>query len=237
MDDLVTLAGASNALAMDLLTPALRQSLNVRAEEDLTNEQFAIVAQFANLPAPPPTLPTVDQFDKIIIAVAAVLKKPNVSHNHGKLKLGVYRKALEKVSHHALQAAANKAIATREWMPTPAEFLQLAKGHEEEALRLHAKAKTMRRNRAQRLMESDIRSISNRSMEADRLQHLPERTARIAETQGYIVILMDGTRLYRSRETIQRAQEERDREMREIRAEDERLSRAQSDYSEEENDG
>lgn len=196
---------------MDLLTPALRQSLNVASEAELDDQQFAIVSHFASLPCPPPDKPTHDEFDKIIVAMAVVLKKPNASLDHGRLKIGVYRKVLGNLSLTALSAAATAALETLQWMPTPAELLTLAKGHSGEAQRLHSKACVMRRNRAQRIHDETLRQVAAKTISHDDLQHLGEFTARCAITQGLIITMRDGSRHYRTAETIQQADEERKR--------------------------
>lgn len=211
MGDLVEMAGGSTALATDLLTPALRQSLAVESEAELDDQQFAIVAQFASLPCPPADQPTHDEFDKIIVAMAVVLKKPNASLDHGRLKIGVYRKVLGRLSLTALTAAANTALETLQWMPTPAELLTLAKGHTGEAQRLHSKACILRRNRTQRIHDDTLRQVEAKALSHDDLQALGEFTARCAFTQGLIVTTMDGTRHYRSAETIKLVEEERKR--------------------------
>lgn len=211
MGDLVTMANEGHVPAMGSLTPALRKSLDGGNEADLSPEQFALVVQFANAPCPTPERGTADQINRIITALASVLKSPNVSSDHGKLKLAVYRKALERVPLVALEGAANHAIQTLEWMPTPAEIIKLAEGRHSEAQHLHAKACAFRRNRAQRLHEETLRTIRNRELSHDDLQRVDEFTARVADTQGLIVTMMDGTRHYRTRETIHAQMEERER--------------------------
>lgn len=233
MGDLVEMAAGSPALATDLLTPALRQSLNVATEADLTDEQYQLVQQFALAPCPPADKPTNDEFDKIIVAMAVVLKKPNVSHDQGRLKIGVYRKVLGNLSLTALTSAANTALQTLEWMPTPAELLRLSEGHRGEAQRLHARASVLRRNRGQRIHEETILALRVQRLSHDDLQNLPERTAQIAETQGLILTMSDGTRHYRTAETIRAQREERERGF----AEEMSASRAHAHAGETDHDG
>lgn len=204
------------------------QSLKVASEADLTDEQFALVVQFAQTPRPPAVRGSADQITEIITAIASVLKHPATSTGHGKLKLAIYRKTLEAVPLVALQAAANIAVSTLEWMPTPAELLKLARGHDSNAQRAHDRARSLARHRAQRIMDETLRALAKREVSEEHLAGLPEHIARIAETQASIIILMDGTRLYRNRESVARAQEERDREFQRFKAEaNEVLSRAQ----------
>lgn len=211
------------------------QSLKV-AEEDLTDEQFALVAQFAHGPKPPMVVAEPDVLNQLITAIASVLKQPTVSMDHGRLKLAVYRKALARVPLVALQHAANIAIETLEWMPTPSELLKLARGHEGEAQRAHDRAGTLCRQRRQRQMDETLALIAKREFPESDLASLHEQWASIAQTRGDIIILMDGTRLYRNRETIQRAQEERDREFERMKAEaNDMASRAQEPGFQEEN--
>ena len=181
------------------------------SEETLSDEQFAIVAAFASQPAPPALKPTDEEINKIITTLASVLKSPTTSINHGKLKLAVYRKALSRLSLTAIQAAANRAIETLEWFPTPSEMLRLANGHEGEAQRLWGRAVAMKRNRLQRLMEEALAGLKAKSMSFDDMQALPQRTAEIAETQGLILIRMDGSRHYRTPELLREDAEERKR--------------------------
>ena len=143
--------------------------------------------------------------------MAVVLKKPHASLDHGRLKIGVYRKVLGRLSLTALSAAASRALETLEWMPTPAELLKLAQGHSGEAQRLHAKACIMRRNRAQRVHDETLRQVAAKTLSHDDLQNLGEFTARCAVTQGLIITMMDGTHHYRSAETIAQADAERKR--------------------------
>lgn len=211
------------------MTLALMQSLKV-AEEDLSDEQFAIVAQFAASPRPPALPANPDELTQIITAMASVLKQPNVSIDHGKLKMAIYRKTLARVPLVAIQAAANIAVSTLEWMPTPAELLKLARGHDSDAQRAHDRASLMKRNRAQRMMDETLDRIARKDYPECDLANLHEQWASIAHTRGYIVILMDGTRLYRNRETIQRAQEERDKAIEGMKRDaDEVASRARVD--------
>ena len=228
MGDLITMANNGTAVEMGSLTPALMQSLKVASEADLTDEQFALVVQFAQTPRPPAVRGSADQITEIITAIASVLKHPATSTGHGKLKLAIYRKTLEAVPLVALQAAANIAVSTLEWMPTPAELLKLARGRDSDAQRAHDRAATLCRHRRQRIMDETLRSLAKRELSEEHLASLPEHIARIAETQASIIILMDGTRLYRNRESVARAQEERDREFQRFKAEaNEVLSRAQ----------
>lgn len=226
MGDLVTMANSGGALEMGSLTPALMQSLKA-TEADLTDEQFALVEQFALGPKPPMVVAEPDELNRIITAIASVLKQPTVSIDHGKLKLAIYRKALARVPLVALQHAANIAIETLEWMPTPSELLKLARGHEGEAQRAHERANAMTRNRRQRMMDETLSAIARKDYPESELANLHPQWASIAETRALIVILMDGTRLYRNRDTIQRAQEDRDREFERMKREaDEVASRA-----------
>ena len=196
------------------------QLLKVETEASLTNEQFALVEQFAQLPRPLAAKASADQLNEIITAIASVLKHPATSTGHGKLKLAVYRKALESVPLVSLQAAANIAVSTLEWMPTPSELLKLARGRGSDAQRAHDRATLLKRNRAQRIMEETLASIARNDYPESELANLHAQWASIAETRGHIVILMDGTRLYRNRDTIKRAQEELDREIERMKQED-----------------
>lgn len=227
MGDLVSMAeGTPPALATGSLTPALRQSLKIGKEAELTDEEFALVSQFASLPCPPAATLTAPKINEIITALALVLKSPPGPMEHGRLKLAIYRKALAKLSLGALQIAANRAIETLEWMPTPAELLRLAMGFEGDEQKLHARARVMRQRRAQRLHEEAISQIRDKALSDDDLQKLTPFTAQVAETQALVVVLPSGTILYRTAETMRRCEDER-RAIREAEdPEDERLSRA-----------
>lgn len=193
-------------------------------ERELTEEQFAIVAHVASLPVPVPALVTDDDVRQIIGALAGTLKAPRTSLEQGRLKLGMYRKALAHLSREALAWASERAIRELEWMPTPAELLRLAEGFKEWDVRLHSRAVTLTAARRQRLFEERLRAVRERTMPAELLDTLSDHEAKVAETRGLILIRIDGRRQYRTPETIR--EHLSDVELRAQAAEVERTNRA-----------
>lgn len=174
----------------------------VSDERELTDEQFAIVESFAE--APPPALTMVQDEDvrKLIGIMAGTLKAARTSTDEGRLKLSVYKRMLGHLPLSALNHATERALATLEWMPTPAELLKLAEEHTAPELRLHNRAKALARHRRQRLFEEELKRIARRELSDADLQELDDYTAKVAQTQGNLIIRLDGSRQYRSKETM-----------------------------------
>lgn len=179
-----------------------RALANISDERQLTDEQFAIVERFAD--APPPAIPMVTEEDvrKLIGTMAGTLKAPRTSTDEGRLKLAVYKRMLGHLPLSALKHATERALATLEWMPTPAELLKLAEEHTAPELRLHSRAIALTRHRRQRLFEERLKRIARRELSDADLQELDDYTAKVAQTQGNLIIRLDGSRQYRSKETM-----------------------------------
>lgn len=182
----------------------MRKCLSATSETDLTDDQFAIVAAFADAPRPIMPEATPDQISDILLALASALKMQNHGDDHGKMKSALYRKALAGVPHEALQTAANIALRTLEWMPTPAELLKLATGRDSEIQRAHDRAVWMRRERAQRMMRETMEKLAAKEIPEAELGSLNERLIQIATARGYVFTTRDGTRLYRTKENLER---------------------------------
>ncbi len=208
MGNLVTVDGSASGTTVSI-TPPMRQFLSATSEADLTDEQFAVVAAFADESRPIMPAATPDQIGDIILALASTLKAANTDEDQGKMKFALYRRALADVPHTALQTAANIALRTLEWMPTPAELLKLATGRDSEIQRAHDRAVWMRRERAQRMMRETMDKLAAKEIPEADLGGLNDRLAQIAMTRGHILALPDGTRLYRTPESIERADEMR----------------------------
>lgn len=190
----LTLAGNDEALAI---------LADAEHERDLTEHALAIVQAIALAPAPRPPLATDDDVRNVIGALAGTLKAPRTSREEGQLKLGMYRKALAgHLSGEALSYAGDRALRTLQWMPTPAELIDLAKPYTSKLETLHSKARWLCRERAQRLMDETLKAIARHSLPEADLASLPDRWLAIAETQGGIMRHLDGRFTYRSREAI-----------------------------------
>lgn len=171
-------------------------------ERDFTDEQFAMIAQFAS--APLPALPTAstEEIGKLMATMASTLKRARTEHDQGRLKVAVYVRMLQHLPHDALKFAAHRALATLEWMPSPAELLKLAEQYAAPEHLAHGRARVMAARRTQRLFEETLRKAKDRTLTHEELQALPDHTARVAETQASIIIRMDGERVYRTKENI-----------------------------------
>ena len=171
-------------------------------ERSLSDEQFAIVAKAAS--APPPALPTASKeaIGRLLATMASTLKRARTDDDQGRLKAAAYARMLEHLPHAALKHATERAIATLEWMPTPAELLRIAQGFTAPQHRAHERAKSMSFNRRQRLFEQTLANIRDRKLFPEEIAALDEHTARVAETRGTLIIRKDGTREYRTREAI-----------------------------------
>jgi len=153
--DLATVAPACSTLAASEASFLL----TVGSERDLSPEQFALTERIAGSSLMEPIRATHEDVRKVIGALAAILKAPRVSHDQGKLQLGLYRKALTGMPIAALSYAGDRALATLEWMPTPAELLRIADEFTYPEKVLHAKAKRIVMDRRQRLFEDRCKAI------------------------------------------------------------------------------
>lgn len=210
-------------MAMEIATAAQTASLmlaptseaanlltNVKDERELSDEQFSLVARIAA--GPPPALPTVtdDDMRKLIGTMAGTLKAPRSSSDEGRLKLAVYKRMLGHLPLAALQHATHTALATLEWMPTPAEILKLAEKFTAPERFAHARAQRLARDRRQRIFEETLRNCKDHTLSHDELQALPDHVAQVAQTQASIIIRSTGERVYRTRETVQADLKERE---------------------------
>ena len=88
-------------------------------------------------------------------------------------------------------------------MPTPAELLKLAEEHTAPELRAHRRARTLADRRRQRQFQETLAACRKEELSHDQLQALDDYTARVAQTQGSIIIRLSGERVYRNRETVE----------------------------------
>lgn len=166
---------------------------NVKDERELTPEQFALVERIAE--GPPPALPiaTDDDVRKLIGTMAGTLKAARTSTDEGRLKLAVYKRMLGHLPLAALQHATHRALATLEWMPTPAELLKLAEGYCGPEKLAHSRARRLARDRHQRLFEERCKAIRSRTIPADELHTLTEAEIRHGLTHHALLRELDGT--------------------------------------------
>jgi len=173
------------------------------SEADLSDEQFHAIARFAA--SPPPALPivTADELREMIAFLAGSLKAPRTGIEAGKIKLGAYRLALADQPKAALTHAVQTAIRTMEWLPAPAELLKIAESFTAPERLAHTRAQRLTRDRRQRLFEETIRKCRDRTLSHEELQALPDHHAKVAQTQGSIVIRLNGERVYRTKEAVE----------------------------------
>ena len=166
---------------------------NVSDERELTAEQFALVARIAE--GPPPALPiaTEDDVRKLIGTMAGTLKAARTSVDEGRLKLAVYKRMLGHLPLAALQHATHRALATLEWMPTPAELLKLAEGYCGPEKLAHSRACRLYRDRRQRLFDERCKAITSRTFPVDQFHTLTEQEIRIGLTSRTLLRELDGT--------------------------------------------
>ncbi len=166
---------------------------NVKDERELTDEQFALVERIAE--GPPPALPIVTEDDvrKLIGTMAGTLKAARTSTDEGRLKLAVYKRMLGHLPLAALQHATHRALATLEWMPTPAEILKLAEGYCGPEKLAHSRARRLARDRAQRLFEERCKAIRDRTFPTDQLHTLSDMEIRHGLTHRAFLREMDGS--------------------------------------------
>lgn len=165
----------------------------VKDERELTDEQFALVARIAE--GPPPALPIVSEDDvrKLIGTMAGTLKAARTSTDEGRLKLAVYKRMLGHLPLAALQHATHRALATLEWMPTPAEILKLAEGYCGPERLAYSRAQRLARDRRQRLFEERCKAIRSRTIPADELHTLTELEIRHGLAHRALLCELDGT--------------------------------------------
>lgn len=165
----------------------------VKDERELSPEQFALVARIAE--GPPPALPTATEEDvrKLIGTMAGTLKAARTSTDEGRLKLAVYKRMLGHLPLAALQHATHRALATLEWMPTPAELLKLAEGYCGPEKLAHSRACRLYRDRRQRLFEERCKAIRSRTFPVDQLHTLSDMEIRHGLTSRALLRELDGT--------------------------------------------
>lgn len=168
-------------------------------ERELSDEQFALIARAASEPAP--VLPTAGPRDigKLIATMAATLKKPRVAADEGRLKIAVYIRMLAHVPHAALKHATERALATLEWMPTPAELLKLAEAYTAPERQAHAMARILADRRRQREFEELLSRLASGDVDQTEIGALPERIKRIAAERGHLRRMDDGLFIIRQR--------------------------------------
>lgn len=173
----------------------------VQHERDLTDDLHALARRIAELPVPRSALATDADVRNVVGSIAAILKAPRTSRDQATFQLGMYRKALTgHLSADALSYAGERALRELQWMPTPAELIALAKPFTNPEALIHAKARLLCRERAHRLMEETCLKLSRREYPEAEINDLPERWLKIAETQGHILLQLNGQYVYRSRE-------------------------------------
>lgn len=166
---------------------------NVKDERELTDQQFALVERIAD--GPPPALPVATDEDvrKLIGTMAGTLKAARTSTDEGRLKLAVYKRMLGHLPLAALQHATHRALATLEWMPTPAELLKLADGYCGPEKLAHSRARRLARDRRQRLFEERCKAIRSRAIPPDEFHTLTEQEIRHGLTHRALLRELDGT--------------------------------------------
>lgn len=179
------------------------------SEADLSDEQFHAVARFAALPPPALPIVTADELREMIAFLAGSLKAPRTGIEAGKIKLGAYRLALADQPKAALAHAVRVAIETLEWLPTPAELLRIARTFTANERTAHARARFLVANRRQREFAHKMRQCQNRELSHAELQALTDAEAKVAQTQGSILIRPSGERVYRTAETLEADYRER----------------------------
>lgn len=172
------------------------------SEADLSDEQFHAIARFAASPPPALPLASPDELREMIAFLAGSLKAPRTGLEAGKIKLGAYRLALADQPKAALTHAVQVAIRTMEWLPAPAELLKIARSFTAPEQRAHERAKAMTFARRQRLFDQTLRNIRERKLLTEELAALDDHTAKVAETQGTLIIRLDGSRQYRDKEAL-----------------------------------
>lgn len=172
------------------------------SEADLSDEQFHAIARFAASPPPALPLASPDELREMIAFLAGSLKAPRTGLEAGKIKLGAYRLALADQPKAALTHAVQVAIRTMEWLPAPAELLKIAEGFTAPERLAHTRAQRLAQDRRQRLFEETLRKCRDRTLSHEELQALPDHHAKVAQTQGSIVIRINGERVYRTKETV-----------------------------------
>jgi hypothetical protein len=184
--EIATIADREMASLMPLL-------MKCESEASLSDEQFAPIARFAA--APPPALPTATEEDvrKLIGTMAGTLKAARTSTDEGRLKLAVYKRMLGHLPLAALQHATHRALATLEWMPTPAEILKLAEGYCGPERLAYSRAQRLARDRRQRLFDERCKAIRSRAIPADELHTLTEQEIRHGLAHRALLRELDGT--------------------------------------------
>lgn len=205
------------------------------SEADLSDEQFHAIARFAASPPPALPLASPDELREMIAFLAGSLKAPRTGLEAGKIKLGAYRLALADQPKAALTHAVQVAIRTMEWLPAPAELLKIAEGFTAPERLAHTRAQRLAQDRRQRLFEETLRKCRDRTLSHDELQALPDQHAKVAQTQGSIVIRMNGERVYRTKEAVDADYQERREAMPSLP--DERDKRAEEDPVREKSSG
>jgi DNA gyrase inhibitor GyrI len=173
-----------------------------QSEADLSDEQFAPIARFADGPPPSLEIADGDKVREVVTFLAGALKAPRTGLEEGKIKLGAYRLALTGIPADALAHAVTVAIETLDWLPTPAEVLRLAQTYRHPHILAHERAKAMTLRRRQRLFEETLACIRDRKLLPEELAALDEHTAKCAQTQGFLIIRLDGTREYRTKASL-----------------------------------
>lgn len=201
--------------------------MNCANEADLDEAEFREIAKFAASPPPAIPLATEDDARELIAFLAATLPTQKNSTDTNRVKLGAYRFALAGQPKAALTHAVQVAIRTMEWLPAPAELLKIAESFNAPERIAHERAKSMTFQRRQRLFEETLRNIRDRRILVEELAALDDYTARVAETQGHLVIRLDGSRQYRTKETIHAHLADLEARAREFRPTDERDKRAE----------
>jgi hypothetical protein len=170
----------------------------LETEGDFREDELRAIARFADGPPPALKLADADKVREVVAFLAGALKAPRTGLDEGRIKLGAYRLALTGLPEAALSHAVTQAIRSMEWLPAPSEILKLAQSYNAPEHLAHERAKAMTLRRRQRLFEETIRCIRDRKLLPEELAALDEHTARCAQTQGFLIIRLDGTREYRT---------------------------------------
>lgn len=175
------------------LTLALTTLAQVTDERDLTDEQFTIVASFADAPSPAIEITDDDHIRNVVGALASTLKAAKASTERGKFQLGMYRKALAGTPKATLAYAGERAIRELEWMPTPVELLQFAKHYHAPEHILHQRAKRITRDRRQRIFEQRCKALRDRTFPTDQFHTLTEQEISHGLANRGLLQELDGT--------------------------------------------
>lgn len=178
--------------------------LNAPDETALDDVTFESVSRFALEPCPAMPCAAQDEFRRVIMALAGVLKSARTSDEQGKLQLAMYWRALQDVELFRLQLAAEHFIKTAEWMPTPGQIRTQALTYVHPVYRAHARAGMFLRERRHRLFEERMLALRDRTLDQAALDALADHEREAALKRDLITPRPEGGVTYRTREALER---------------------------------